>query len=330
MASKISCRGMLRWLLVFVAFPTIVRAETRKSPRFQPSGILQCTDDELALWAQCGYRLPPYHYRVQNMIHSSKTNAWSTPPVEVKEKLMLFRPDYTFVKKAFGRVLSEGERTDIRESLIGNSMHAGVLATIMMPPLRRWCYIPDYVEPALLGTASKRLVGNDRSSPETRLVRAYLSYQDHRGGLILQEAGQTRLAHRPLAQNFDAKQWNWRAVISCKWALQHEHINALEARALLLTLRWRARSVARFSKRFLHLTDSKVALGSFAKHRSNSRNFNYLVTRSAALQLAASMQPVLGFVRSARNPADLPSRRLLNLRPKSTKAPRSVLGAGDQ
>ena len=243
---------------------------------------------------------------------------------------MLFRPDYTFVKKAFGRVLSEGERIDIRESLIGNSMHAGVLATIMVPPLCRWGYIADYVEPALLGTASKRLTGNDLSTPETRLVRAYLSYQDHRGGLILQETGQTRLARKPMAQNFDAKQWNWKAVISCKWALQHEHINALEARALLLTLRWRARSVAHFSKRFLHLTDSKVALGSFAKHRSNSRNFNYLVTRSAALQLAASMQPVLGFVRSARNPADLPSRRLLNLRPKSTKTPRSVLGACDQ
>ena len=174
------------------------------------------------------------------------------------------------------------------------------------------------------------MVGADRSSPETRPFRASLSYRDHRGGLILQEVGQTRVARRPLAESFDAKQWKWKAVISCKWALQHEHINALEARALLLTLRWRSRSVARFSKRFLHLTDSKVALGSFAKHRSNSRNFNYLVTRSAALQLAASMQPVLGFVRSARNPAELPSRRLLDLRPKSTKAPRSVLGAGDQ
>ena len=243
---------------------------------------------------------------------------------------MLFRPDYTFVKEASGKVLSEAERTDIRESLIGNSMHGGVLATIMMPPLKRWCYIPDFVELAMLGTASKRLVGTVQSSSATRLIRAYLSYQDHRGGLILQEAGQTRVARRPLAERFDAKQWKWRAVISCKWAVQDEHINALEARALLLTLRWRARSVARFSKRFLHLTDSKVALGSFAKHRSNSRNFNYLVTRSAALQLAASMQPVLGFVRSARNPADLPSRRLLNLRPKSTKSPRSVLGAGDQ
>ena len=191
------------------------------------------------------------------MIFNSKVNAWSTPPVEVKERLMLFRPDYTFVKKAFGKVLSEVERTDIRESQIGNSMHAGVLATIMMPPLKRWCYIPDYVEPAMLGTASKRLVGTDQSSPATRLIRAYLSYQDHRGDLILQEAGQTRVARRPLAESFNAKQWKWRAVISCRWALQHEHINALEARALLLTLRWRARSVARFSKRFLHLLTAK-------------------------------------------------------------------------
>jgi hypothetical protein len=95
-----------------------------------------------------------------------------------------------------------------------------------------------------------------------------------------------------------------------------DHINALESRALLLSLRWRTRSAARFSKRFLHLTDSGVALGSFMKHRTNSRNFNYIVSRSAALQLAASVTPVLAYVRTDRNPADLPSRKFLVFRPR--------------
>ena len=184
-------------------------------------------------------------------------------------------------------------------------------------PLKKWNMLESIPVPSCLALPSKQLVGSDGSSAEVRLVRAYFSYMDHKGGVILLESGQSRMDHRPVAQNFDARQWSWKAVLSCKWQLDGEHINALEARALLLALRWRSRSAARFSKRFLHLTDSKVALGAYCKHRSNARSFNYIVTRSSALQLASSMTPILGFVRSSLNPADLPSRQLLNLGPKN-------------
>jgi hypothetical protein len=312
----------------FIVFPTFITAKTRTSPRFMPNGIASCSADELALWERSGFRLPPYHYKLKNLVFDSTKQSWATPSPELKEKLMLFRPDYTFVKKSNKQTLGVADQADLRESLLGNSMHAGVLATLLMPALKSWNLIHDYVEPALLATAGRQPQHAGTASPELRLVRAYFSYQDHRGGLILCESGQSRMRSKPLAEKFDAKQWTWRPVISCKWSLPGEHINALESRALLLTLRWRARSVARFSKRFLHLTDSKVALGSFAKHRSNSRSYNYIVTRSAALQLASSMQPVLAFVRSARNPADLPSRILLKLRPKGRRAQMSRPGAG--
>ena len=85
----------------------------------------------------------------------------------------------------------------------------------------------------------------------------------------------------------------------------------------------------RMGKRFLHLTDSKVTMGASMKHRSNARNLNYIVERSSALQLAASMTPVLAFVRSGRNPADLPSRKLLNLRPHAKNAQKCKAGASD-
>ena len=116
-------------------------------------------------------------------------------------------------------------------------------------------------------------------------------------------------------------------MLSRRWKLEDEHINALEARALLLALRWRSRSVARFVKRFLHLTDSKVTLGTYMKNRSNSRSLNYIITRSAALQLASGMTPILPFVRSGRNPGDLPSRKLLNLRPLAQTARSRSVGA---
>ena len=209
-------------------------------------------------------------------------------------------------------------------------MHVGVLASLLAPQLQSWGYLQIIPEPGSLGGSASGARGSDGSTPELRLVRACFSYQDHKGGVLCQESGQMRLRSKPLAQPVDARQWKWKNVLSCGWHVEGEHINALEARALLLALRWRSRSAARFSKRFLHLTDSKVALGSYAKHRSNSRNFNYIVTRSAALQLASSMVPVLAYVRTDRNPADLPSWKRLKLRPSAPASMMCRLGASDK
>ena len=115
------------------------------------------------------------------------------------------------------------------------------------------------------------------------------------------------------------KQWRWKNVLSCQWSLGGDHITSLEARAVVLALRWKARSAAKVRSKFLHLTDSQTALGAFIKHRSNAGALNYLLQRSASLQLAGSLHPVLCFVRSHDNPADKPSRILLKLRPQ--KAP---------
>ena len=228
---------------------------------------------------------------------------------------MLFRPGFTSIARGKTKKLGKVEQTDIRESLIANSMHAGVLACMLAPILKNWGYLAELPDPARLGSESLVLLGSDRSSPELRLVRAYFSYQDHRGGKVSHEAGPVRMRSKPMSQSIDARQWAWKVVLSCTWDLPGDHINSLEARALLLALRWRARSSDKIGERFLHLVDSKVALGAFTKHRSNSRSFNYLVTRSAALQLAASLVPVLAHVRSKLNPADYPSRVKVQLHP---------------
>ena len=108
---------------------------------------------------------------------------------------MLFRPDYTSLKKGKLKALPASEDRDLKESFVGNSMHKGVLATLLAPVLREWGYLSELPVPALLGTPSKRLVGQDGSSPWVRLVRAYVSYQDHKGGIVVQESGQSRMRH---------------------------------------------------------------------------------------------------------------------------------------
>ena len=141
------------------------------------------------------------------------------------------------------------------------------------------------------------------------LVRAYVNKQTHRGGEIKLEDGPQRMQERPRAQPIDAGQWKWQPVVSCAWKCHGEHISALEARGYYLTLQWRTRKATGLSKKFLHLLDSQTTLGAMLKHRSPSPAMQYLVRRAASLELAANLAPILGFVRSHRNPADAPSRR---------------------
>ena len=154
------------------------------------------------------------------------------------------------------------------------------------------------------------------------------------GGEIKLESGPRRTAQRPLLQRVNASQWKWKTVISTSWKLQGEAITALEARAVILALKWRSRSVTQHGRRVLHVKDSAVALGAFVKHRSHARSLTYWMKRSASLQLAADFWPVLAHVRTHRNPADKPSRRVLPVRKlrnlwKGAKSRASQGGAGD-
>ena len=130
------------------------------------------------------------------------------------------------------------------------------------------------------------------------------------------ESGPFRCLHRPKHQPASSKQWKSKTVLSCQLSLRGDHITSLEARALLLSLRWKARSPTNIPSKYLHLTDSQTALGAFIKHRSNAVALNYLLQRSAAIQLAGGLYPVLCFVRSHDNPADKPSRVLLKIQPR--------------
>ena len=72
------------------------------------------------------------------------------------------------------------------------------------------------------------------------LARVLVSRQSYRGGEIKHPMGPVR-GRIPEAHAINPSLWQWRTVLSCKWK-HPEHINVLEARALGLLFRWRARS----------------------------------------------------------------------------------------
>ena len=121
---------------------------------------------------------------------------------------------------------------------------------------------------------------------------------------------------------------NWRTIVSSPWQ-QPEHINSLEVRAALTSIRWslslpssvQHRSTALGSsperghpisgwhgQRLLLCCDSSAALGSINKGRSSAHSLLRPLRTIAALLLASGVQLSIVWVPSAANPADAASR----------------------
>ena len=88
----------------------------------------------------------------------------------------------------------EVQDRDVRDSLVGNTMHAGLRASLLQPLLALRGFVTHELSP--------RSLGLERPAPskvpeELRLVRAFVSYQSHRGVEIRAEAGPRRWIREP-------------------------------------------------------------------------------------------------------------------------------------
>ena len=103
-----------------------------------------------------------------------------------------------------------------------------------------------------------------------------------------------------------AWRWEWKTTLS--YALEGQHLNVLEMQAILTALRWRLKRQNSLRLRCVHLTDSFICIAVLAKGRTSARVLHKVVRKINALILASSTTFAYGHVRSARNPADRPSR----------------------
>ena len=102
------------------------------------------------------------------------------------------------------------------------------------------------------------------------------------------------------------ERWKWN--VGGSFPLSGQHINAFEMQANLATFRWRTSRPSSVRARILHIADSQVCLAALVKGRSSSYVLNRIVAKVNAIVLAANLLPIYGFIASARNPADRPSR----------------------
>jgi hypothetical protein len=99
----------------------------------------------------------------------------------------------------------------------------------------------------------------------------------------------------------------WRTIVSSRWRMP-EHVNVLEARALITGVRWALRHPDSVGRRVRVIMDSTVCVGAARKGRSSSPTLLRRMRALAAEVMRAELQLELAWVASANNPADGPSR----------------------
>jgi hypothetical protein len=99
----------------------------------------------------------------------------------------------------------------------------------------------------------------------------------------------------------------WRTIVAAPW-WDEEHINVLELRAALLAVHWALSFPSALSSRVFLLLDSSVAFFSLWKGRSSSPTLLLVLRKISSLLLAGGLSLLPGWVPSAVNPADAPSR----------------------
>ena len=127
--------------------------------------------------------------------------------------------------------------------------------------------------------------------------------------LLLQAPSEQLVKFHRLRSSIPSKLWKWKEIAGWRWKGDVEHINALEMRATLTTIRCLVQKRRCYSCRFIHLTDSLVVLHSLSWGRSSSRRLRRTIMKLNTLLLAANLHPVWAYVHTSQNPVDRPSRR---------------------
>ena len=143
------------------------------------------------------------------------------------------------------------------------------------------------------------------SSKEHVNLQTILNAAGQRGDTLAADAAAALSQYSSFYSDVLAARWS--TIISSPWRVS-EHINALELRAVLLALHWLLSYPSSHSSRVYLLVDSTVTLYSLWKGRSSSAPLLLILRRINALLLASGISLLTGWLPSAVNPADAPSR----------------------
>ena len=295
-------------------FPCMVRAIRRKQPPFKPAGIHTCAAQDLAQWQAEDYRFPPYHYRPEHLVIGDKGLA-RPPNAPEREFVMGFAPDTTVAAFPKGERKSRtAHYEDERCSLVGNSISVPVLAFLLGQLLEARGMVStapsvqQIVDSCAVEWHKLPLGSKPNFEAGRALVSKCVRSACPKGSDVRLATGELLSTSVWPRKQVPADLWAWQVVVAYEWRHTDEHINALELRAYLASLKWRAKKRQHLGCRFLHLMDSQVSIGVAVKGRTSAVSLLGILEQCNALCLAAGFAPFLAYVHTDVNPADAPSR----------------------
>eukprot|EP00438_Fugacium_kawagutii_P001652 Skav236323 [mRNA] locus=scaffold97:171922:176667:+ [translate_table: standard] len=254
--------------------------------------------EDVDRWVEDKHRFPPYQYKACNCL-VNKNNVLRVPDVEEREAMLGFAPRYTATCKPKGQRKGE-DYSDTRLTLLGNTWAVPVISCLLNPLFSLLGWFPrmsaqqvlDRFRPLQSQMMQGRLMRLPLN-PRTKLVltKQYdLAYKlcnlvSIKGEDILLSSSTTQQVkfHR-LRASVPARLWRWRIITGWKWRYGKEHINSLELKAILTTLRWRFEHQQHFNQRIVHMTDSLVCLHALTRGRRR----NIVMPRKRVLE---ALQP---------------------------------------
>ena len=305
-------------------FPTFTTSRPRSFAGRRPAGLDKLNAEERLMWEEDHFRFPPYQYQEKFMIIDAKKQP-RLPDIQEREVIMGFPKDYT-VQCMAKQWQGSPQHLDERKTLIGNSWNVTVV-TWLISQLGGQLGLCPFLSPqqAVDATApgmSSGLAGllyrppmqpgrkQGQSTGELTLVKKLLNLVSLKGeDIMLQAPSEDTLRYHRLRASLPAKLWKWRTVKGRRWSGSPEHINVLELRAVLTSIRWRILKRRAFRTKMVHMIDSLVCLHCLARGRSSSRKMRRTLSRIDALLLASGSHGVWAYVHTSQNPADRPSRR---------------------
>ena len=303
------------------SLPTFTTSRPSEKPGRKPAGLQQCAQHEVDRWHADSHRYPPYQYRDINCLQNSQGEA-RPPSVIEREVILGFPSGYTVqcMKK------SEHGRTahlDCRKTLLGNSWSVPVVSILISSLVHLLGFIDavtpqnlvDRLTPGCQLDLQSMLLrppllhSTKTLEPSKLLVKKLLGLVSMKGeDILIQSHSDVPVRYHRLRASVPAKLWRWRTISGWKWQGNPEHINVLELRAVLTTIKWRVEHLEQVDLRCVHLVDSLVVLHALTRGRSSSRKMRRTLMRVCSYLLASGLSPLWGYVDTKQNPADRPSR----------------------
>ena len=305
--------------------PTFTTSRPRDFPGRKPAGLQSCLPHEVERWKLDQHRFPPYQYVDANCL-MNKRGEYRLPCIEEREVILGFPKGYTM---QCTRKADQGSvaHSDKRLSLLGNTWSVTVVTWLLgclgsILGLNARITGKEAVQRTAPGCTANlqtflrrpvmRLIKKAHRSAglDGKLVNKLMTLVSMKGeDLMLQASSEDVVHYHRLRASIPANLWKWATAASWKWTGRHEHINVLEMRAVLCSLRWRLERQHKIQVKFVHLVDSQVCLHALSRGRSSSRKLRRTLLRINSLLLATGSHVLWTYVHTKQNPADAPSRR---------------------